>query len=587
VLLKTHQVVHKFAAHRPDLRDLLVPNEIPTNVVLGVTDILVTDYSSIFFDFLSTDRPIVFLTPDIDEYSGYRGLYLEPDELPGPVVRSEAELVAELRRLDADGVSAVVARRHAAARKRFSSHEDGSATDRIIDIVFRGKRDGYRVGPPQKDDRVSILIYAGGMRPNGITTSLINLLDAIDHDRFDVSVIFRKTYAHAVIENQRQLHPRVRQFARVGGMNGSKFTHLIRRLSVNRGRVSTHATNPAQSKLWDDEWRRCFGDSRFEYVIDFAGYTAFWSTLLLHAPGAHRSIWMHNDLAADAQRITNGRRRHLKDLRAVFSLYGDYDDLVSVSPSLLKINAASLSEYAPNGRFVAARNLMNPSRVRNGMTADLIQEATDPETGEVEPWAIELSAPDRRVPTFVTVGRLSVEKNHARLIRAFAIVHEANRRCRLVIVGDGPLADELRKLVERLGLAEAVFLVGQQANPYAIMAASDCFVLSSNYEGQPMVILEAMVARLPVVTVAFGSVADALPPGFGLVTDSTDEALADGMMAHLRGDVPAPFFDAESRNRTAIEEFERAVQLKGAAKRVPHNSLGSRTRQDRQRQKSS
>jgi CDP-glycerol glycerophosphotransferase len=561
VLLKTHQAVHSFAAHRPDLRGLLVPNEIPTNVVLGITDILVTDYSSIFFDFLPTDRPIVFLTPDIDDYSGYRGLYLEPEEWPGPLVRSTTELIAELNRLDAKGVTPTTARRQAAARKRFSPHEDGSATERIVDIVFRGKRGGYRVGPARSDKRTSILMYAGGMRPNGITSSLLNLLDSIDHDRFDVSVIFPKSYARAVIEKQNEINPRVRQFARVGGMNGSKLSHLIRRISQSRGQLGIHRTSAVQSRLWDDEWQRCFGDSTFQHVVDFSGYAAFWSTLLLHGPGSHRSIWMHNDLAADANRVTDGRRRHLRDLRAVFSLYREYDDLVSVSASLRDINAKSLSEYAPADRFVSARNLMNAVRVRQGASAGLGALATNSVTGEIAPWALELTDPEKHVPTFVTIGRLSVEKNHARLIRAFALVHAESARARLVIVGTGPLATDLQKLVTDLGLADAVFLVGHQSNPYAVLAASDCFVLSSNYEGQPMVILEAMVVGLPVVTVSFGSVRDALPSGFGLVTESTDAALADGMRAFLRGDVPAPVFDAEAYNQAALEEFERAVKL--------------------------
>src|ERR1700733_524390 len=50
VLLKVDQRVYDFAAAQPELRDLLVPNDIPTNVALGATDVLLTDYSSIFFD---------------------------------------------------------------------------------------------------------------------------------------------------------------------------------------------------------------------------------------------------------------------------------------------------------------------------------------------------------------------------------------------------------------------------------------------------------------------------------------------------------------------------------------------------------
>ena len=57
VLLKVHQQVYGFAAAEPRLAGRLVPNHLPTNAVLGVTDVLVTDYSSIFFDFLATGRP--------------------------------------------------------------------------------------------------------------------------------------------------------------------------------------------------------------------------------------------------------------------------------------------------------------------------------------------------------------------------------------------------------------------------------------------------------------------------------------------------------------------------------------------------
>jgi len=163
------------------------------------------------------------------------------------------------------------------------------------------------------------------------------------------------------------------------------------------------------------------------------------------------------------------------------------------------------------------------------------------------------------VTTFVNVGRLSPEKNQTRLIRAFAAVHAENPRTRLIVVGSGPLAGDLEALVAELGLQGSVFLTGMQRNPHAIMAKADCFVLSSDYEGQPMVLLEALVLQLPIVTVEFASAKNALPAGSGMVVPQTVEGVADGMRAFLRGDVPDSRFDYAAYNRKAVGEFYRAI----------------------------
>jgi glycosyltransferase involved in cell wall biosynthesis len=161
--------------------------------------------------------------------------------------------------------------------------------------------------------------------------------------------------------------------------------------------------------------------------------------------------------------------------------------------------------------------------------------------------------------TFVTVGRLSEEKNHARLLDAFAEVHRAHPDTQLVIVGSGPLGGALQHRARTLGISAAVIFAGHQSNPHAIMAASDCFVLSSDYEGQPMVLLEALMVGLPIVTVAFGSVADSVPDGSALVVSQDVEGLVGGMSAFIDGTVVAVPFDAEAYNREAIDEFYRAI----------------------------
>jgi CDP-glycerol glycerophosphotransferase len=559
VLLKTHQVVHTFASHLPALRGRLVPNEIPTNVMLGVTDILISDYSSIFFDFLGMGRPIVFFTPDIDEYGDYRGLYMPPETWPGAVVRTIDEAASAIADLDASGQSPEVAARYEAMRRAYTSLDDGNAAERVIDIVFRGHEDGYDIrGFAEADTRTSLLINAGGMRPNGITSSLINLVNAIDHDQYDVSVVFNTSYRRLVIRKQQELNPRVRQFSRVGGMNGSKLAHFGRRRSWTAANLRTHERNPVQRRLWDDEWLRCFGSSRFDVVIDFSGYGPFWATLMLHAPGAFRAIWLHNDLAADAHRVTKGKRRQFRDLSGIFTLYGEYDRLVSVSPSLSEINRKELAAYAPAAKFVSAVNLVNAAHTRAQAAEDLSETLRDLETGELPEWVHALYEPDAG-PTFVTVGRLSPEKNQARLIRAFAGVHSTHPDARLFIVGNGPLRGQLETLAATLDLGGAVWFTGHQPNPHAIMARSNCFVLSSNYEGQPMVLLEAMVLGLPVVTVDFGSARDALPQGAALIVRATDADLAAGLEQFLERGIDTVPFDAAQYNKGALEQFAGSI----------------------------
>jgi glycosyltransferase involved in cell wall biosynthesis len=188
-------------------------------------------------------------------------------------------------------------------------------------------------------------------------------------------------------------------------------------------------------------------------------------------------------------------------------------------------------------------------------------EFVDPESEEVTvpDWARSLSSHGPETRWFITVGRLSPEKNHARLIEAFAIVHGARPQTRLLIVGDGPLRADLQEHIASLDLSDSAFLSGSLANPFPAMAAADCFVLSSNYEGQPMVLLEAAIAGLPIVTVRFGSVSDALPEGELHIVDQSVSGLAGGLIDYLDGTVGAAGLDARGYNALALREFAAAA----------------------------
>lgn len=548
VRLKVHHLVHDRARAVPGLRPFLVDNDVPANVALAAADVLVTDYSSIAVDHLVLDRPIVMLVPDLAQYARERGLYLTPDQLPGPVHEDPAAVARSVRAAVAgEGATAQYARRREELRAWLAPHEDGSATERVLDVVLRGQREGRRLVDISSDGRHRVLVYLGGMKSNGITTSALSLLAQLDHTRYDVTAFFAHSVSREQAGNIAGIDPRVRQLPRVGAMNGSKASQVLRH-AIERWGIGRRARRMPLRRLFGDEWQRCFGAARFDSLVDFSGYAPFWSMLLLQGGPAHRAIWMHNDMRADSMRVVEGRHPLRADLRAVFSTYHLYDRLVSVSPALREVNRSSLAHYAPPAAFVHAVNTIDATRVieaaRSGSAAD-----------EGLP-----AAPDGTV-TFVAAGRLSSQKNFARMISAFAVLHRDHPATRLVILGDGPERASLAAQVARLGVEGSVLLLGHRANPFPVLAQGDCFVMSSDHEGQPMVILEARVLGLPVVTTAFASVSSAVPEGTGLVVDLSVAGVRDGMAAFLRGEVPRAPFDAAAYNAEALRQFGAAVGL--------------------------
>ncbi|MFZ5585277.1 MAG: glycosyltransferase [Thermodesulfobacteriota bacterium] len=140
-------------------------------------------------------------------------------------------------------------------------------------------------------------------------------------------------------------------------------------------------------------------------------------------------------------------------------------------------------------------------------------------------------------PALIAMGRLDPQKNFPLLIRAFAIAQAACPDWRLVILGEGPLRPELQALADGLGLSDRVHLVGRVDDPFTHLRRAEVFVMSSDYEGFPMSLLEAMSCGLPVVATDCGTgMREIVRPGVdGLLTPVGDEkALAQTLMGLMQ-----------------------------------------------------
>ncbi|MES5815122.1 CDP-glycerol glycerophosphotransferase family protein [Pseudoxanthomonas sp. Soil82] len=137
LLIKAHHLVAAGldAAALPDnVRDVSHLEDITE--LCALADVLVTDYSSVFFDFAVTGRPILFYCYDLDLYARQvRGFYLDVErDLPGPVARDSSQLLALLADLPA--VSARYADRYRRFRERYCTLADGRCAQRVVDAVF-------------------------------------------------------------------------------------------------------------------------------------------------------------------------------------------------------------------------------------------------------------------------------------------------------------------------------------------------------------------------------------------------------------------------------------------------------------------
>ena len=100
----------------------------------------------------------------------------------------------------------------------------------------------------------------------------------------------------------------------------------------------------------------------------------------------------------------------------------------------------------------------------------------------------------------VAIGRFHRQKNFPLMIRAFEKVHSIYPEYKLVVYGDGELRPELEELIEELGLADSVLLYGNTRDVLRKMKQAEVFVLSSDFEGMPNVLMEAMGLGLPCVS---------------------------------------------------------------------------------------
>jgi glycosyltransferase involved in cell wall biosynthesis len=157
---------------------------------------------------------------------------------------------------------------------------------------------------------------------------------------------------------------------------------------------------------------------------------------------------------------------------------------------------------------------------------------------------------------FVCVAQLRLQKNHRLLLESFAQGPASDPRARLLFVGEGGLEEDLERRIHAMGLQGKVRLLGERSDIPEVLNAADVFVLSSDWEGNPLSVMEAMAVGKPVICTAVGGVPELIENGGdGLLVPRGDAKALSRAMGHLLDHPQIRTSMGEAGARKATERF--------------------------------
>ena len=327
-----------------------------------------------------------------------------------------------------------------------------------------------------------ILFIIPTMRGAGAEKALLNILNRFDSEKYNVSLLLFNNKGElydAIPSNIKKYH--------LYSKNKPLFLLIENRFTRNLfWRLRSLTLNPFK---------------KFDAVISFLEGEALLAHNLLLNRRNKDITWVHTNL------ITNHWTKNVfKDYRKELGAYKKMDEIIFVSNDAQR---AFNELFETDIESKVIYNIIDRD--------DIIEKAKE-------------ECPIKRGSKFVisNVGRLTKQKRQDRLIEAIAILnHKYGVDAECWILGQGELEDRLKQHAKDLNIEDKIKFLGFQANPYSFVKESDIFMLSSDTEGYPLVVCEALCLGKPIVSTNITGPNEILTDGGGILTELSAESLAE------------------------------------------------------------
>lgn len=362
-----------------------------------------------------------------------------------------------------------------------------------------------------------ILFGAYSLDLGGIEKALVILVNTLQEKGYDITLVLEKKQGIFLNEINPQI--KIIEYTPSNSQNTikRKLTNLFKRIKF---------TLKYKNK--------------FDFSACFATYS-LPASFIARTASQNCYLWGH----ADYLTLFDNNEEQMKE----FFIERDYDKFKKIifvseegKQNFIKVFPQMKEKTIVCNNLIDAKKIIKMSE----------QKLTDEETKKIR------NNEDRKTTTFINVGRHEErQKKLSRLIDAASLLKKDNFDFQILLIGDGPQTEEYRKQVKEKQLENNILFLGRKQNPYPYFKISDCVVLTSDYEGYPVVFLESYILKKPIITTKVSDYKE-VENKHGYVTEKDTTDIYKKMKLFItNGFEKTEKFNYEKYNTEIIQKIEK------------------------------
>ena len=355
----------------------------------------------------------------------------------------------------------------------------------------------------------NILFSAYSLNVGGIETALITLLKKI-HIKYNITLVLEKKE----------------------GMFLKDIPEDIKNKTYEPSKKKNKKKKKTINFLKQQKFKLKY-KNKFDFSACFATYS-YPASFVARTASKNSCLWVHNDYLNFYDQDVKKYKEFFYQLKIQ-----EFKKIVFVSENDKNVFIKHFKEYKE--RCVTCNNLINYQAIQQKAK----EKISDFEKKE-------------NLVTFIHIGRHDEkQKKLSRIIQATKRLNQEGYKFRVILIGEGENTAQYKEQAKEVPNIE---FLGAKKNPYPYLNQSDCFILSSDFEGYPVVFIESMILGKPIITTEVSDSKTEIKDKFGIVVEKSEEGIYQGMKQYLEYGFNMKPFDPEEYNQNILKKLEEIIK---------------------------